>query len=148
MQAESQDSNCNIPNVCPDDSIIVHALIEDWIQMPSDLQLRCVGGWEPMWGMWGIFNGTLQQGDCGEQMCSDNCAKAAADYMNKFSNDYKYKVLVQQDKSGVLRGECESCGWCEKCWIEDKDAGDTCGMCTCPVEAHVAIKDYRYFMNK
>jgi hypothetical protein len=129
-----------IPGLCSEDVVVVESIIRDWLELSMDRRKETASGWEPMWGQLGVFNGNLQQGDCGYNMCSDNCARVASDYLNEHSKNYIYSFL-KRDSEERLRGACtvgeESCGWCDGFSVSNTD--NLCGFCGCSCEMHELV---------
>ena len=133
------------PSMCLEDSESVLILLEEWLGMEKSTQQKSAGGWEPMWGNTGLFNGCLQQGDCGPSTCSQSCAGAGSEYLNKCSRLYVNELLTQTDFEGNIRGACKDyedggCGWCDR-FRSDGNGGSNCDMCTCPASSHAIIQD-------
>ncbi len=134
-----------IAGLCDKDVTVVDFILLEWMELGVEGQKHSSGGWEPMWGEIGVFNGTLQQGDCGYGMCCDQCAKIASDYLNKISTQF-LETLVHRDRQGCLRGACsldsKSCGWCTRFTSYNVDEGvcDTCG-CSCDLHKIVATSE-------
>lgn len=136
--------------VCEEDCVVVDSVLEDWLELDSNAQKRSAGGWEPMWGMDGVFNGCLQQGDCGYTMCSVACAKLASTFLNKVSKQY-IETKCHRDTHGCIRGAClegfESCGWCiiytaaqSPCSTDGNDGiQQVCDTCGCSYQSHEVV---------
>ncbi len=130
-----------IPGMCDKDIIVVNSILHEWLELSSDRKKRSSNGWEPMWGEVGVFNGMLQQGDCGYAMCSENCARLASDYLNELSKQH-INSFIHRDKHGCLRGACtsdpESCEWCTGFTSYD-DNVEVCDTCGCSFEKHEVV---------
>ncbi len=166
MTTHEEEENFCLPSMCVDDSVKIKEIFEEWLTWDVKEQDRGNGGWEPAWGDDAIFNGTYQQGDCGERVCSRKCAEVGSEYLNKWSKYYIVHGLSQLDSQGVFRGGCllddngEPLGWCEKYCAriprigynkgnegETTDDVDICDMCCEPAVNHRIVNVMQYLVD-
>ncbi len=166
MTTDQEEEIFCLPSMCVDDTVKIKEIFEEWLTWDVKEQRRGDGGWEPAWGDDAIFNGTYQQGDCGERVCSRKCAEVGSGYLNKWSKYYIVHGLTQIDGQGIFRGGSlldengEPLGWCEKyCartpWSgcnEGKEAGtnvdvDLCDMCYEPASSHRSVNVLQYLIE-
>lgn len=159
----NEQSSSVIDGMCGKDAETTQEIFNEWLSYDIVKQKRSRGGWEPSWGYDMVFNGTFQQGDCGETMCSRNCAEISSNYLNHLSSSYYFTLLRQQDRNRIFRGRCnvgdECCQWCDGFLstnrAESKGSDgldddlkknqstdtDQCEICSCSADCHEVIVD-------